>query len=176
MKSNNLSKLGKTLLEMELSSNPFNEPILSVDISNDRFDLRKTFSPEERVISLENKFYKTTRFFCWGGIIGLRFLSFEESQDFCEAIAKIDCGEITELGIMPSHLVKKTIVTYGRESLDWTKSDTVCYEIYYLHPDQRDQIRYTIVSNANPMTFETEEEFTFNHGYFPEKGIIGGPK
>lgn len=24
--------------------------------------------------------------------------------------------------------------------------------------------------------FETEEEFTFNHRYFPEKGIVGGPK
>jgi len=24
--------------------------------------------------------------------------------------------------------------------------------------------------------FETEEDFTFSHGYFPEKGIVGGEK
>jgi hypothetical protein len=176
MKTNNLSKLGKNLLAIEFSKDPFNhsQKAPEIVISNNRFDLTQTFcDAEEKVVPIEgsNKF-KSLKFYCWGMVMGLHVISFNERKTFVEAIAEIENDTIARMGIMPSHFIVETFIStsdgakYGHYTGDG--SQTSKYEIYYLHPDQREQIDQTVFNNANPMTCETREEFIENHHYFPK--------
>lgn len=137
------AKLGKLILEEYLAINPFNEPLLEVESSNERVNLDLTFSPEEEIISLENGFFKKTQFYCWNPVMGMTLIKFTEQESFLEAIPKANEELIVHVGILPTHLVKKTTMSKEPKLPGWAKGDSVCYMIYYLHPDQRDAIEIT---------------------------------
>lgn len=103
-------------------------------------------------------------------LMGFRTISFKKDETFVDAIAEIKDDTIAHLGIMPSHLICETTVSVSASlpTFGTRMGDIVKYEIYYLHPDQRERIDATVFLNANPPEVETREEFIFKHGYFPE--------
>lgn len=166
--------MGKLVIEEYLSANPFNEPILEIESSNERFDLNQTFLATEtngvdevRFIS-DQKIYQQTRYYCWHALMGLVTIDFKENKTFTDAIAEVDHDFIARMGIMPTHIVRKTIISSSKHMFGWGKEDSVWYLIYYIHPDQREKIDQTVWFNANPMTIETVEEFTESHREFPQ--------
>jgi hypothetical protein len=175
MKKNNLSKLGKALLEIELSKDPFSMTAFKVSVKalNERFDLNRVFDDStEKVVPIKDSMkYKSTRFFCFGTLLGLLPIFFDQRKTFVDAIAELKNSMITQMMIMPSHLVCETFISNS----DMAKvglyvgsgSQTVNYEIYYLHPDQREAIYRTVLWDANPITEESVSDFAYNHLEFP---------
>ncbi|MCC6323897.1 hypothetical protein IT400_03860 [Candidatus Nomurabacteria bacterium] len=164
MKKTSLSKLGKAVIQAYLETNPFNEPILEIESSNERFDLNQTFlatetnGVDEVRFLPENKVYQQTRYYFWHGLMGMNLIPFREKKSFLDAIPEVDEEEIIYIGMLPTHLIRKTIVSTEKRLFGWGEGDTVCYMIYYLHPDQRDAIEINYQSNSYQEVMQEESD------------------
>jgi hypothetical protein len=139
-----------------------------------KFPRKVTISTEP--VNLERKYlscvvnaygrHNSYRIFLWSVELGLsEILLSRVDGKLLDLICRCSDGPL-------SHIV---IATVHRDHNDDSSTESEEIIIYSLTDEQKRYISDTIY-NAELDQYESEEDFTFSHGYFPEKGIVGGKR
>src|SRR3989344_3322412 len=111
--------------------------------------------------------HNSYRIFMWSVELGLSeiLLSRDNEGKLIDLICRCSEGPLTHIVIA---------VEYRDHNDDSSKEGEEI--IIYSLTDEQKRIISDRIHNEELDQFESEEDFAFNHGYFPEKGIVGGKR
>lgn len=111
--------------------------------------------------------HNSYRIFMWSVELGLSeiLLSRDNEGKLIDLICRCSEGPLTHI-----------VITAEYRDFEFDSSKEYEEIIIYSLTDEQKRIISDRIHNEELDQFESEEDFTFNHGYFPEKGIVGGRK